>query len=77
LAQVDSYGGLTVDLYDDLLKTPQPSQRELLWATLRKCEADLELFALATKNRKAKKTYESCVRSLKSVVGQVEPYLKR
>ncbi|MDF2719750.1 MAG: rane protein, partial [Paenibacillus sp.] len=30
LAQVDSYGGLTVDLYDDLLKTPQPSQRELL-----------------------------------------------
>lgn len=77
LAQVDSYGGLTVDLYDDLLKTPQPSQRELLWATLRKCEADLELFSLATKNRKAKRTYESCVRSLKSIVGQVEPYLKR
>ncbi|MDF2713210.1 MAG: rane protein [Paenibacillus sp.] len=77
LAQVDAYGQLTVDLYDDQLKTPQPSQRELLWATLRKCEADLELFTLATKDRKVKKKYESCVRSLKSVVGQVEPYLKR
>lgn len=77
LAQVDSYGELTVDLYDDQVKTPMPSQRELLWATLRKCEADLELFALATENRKSKRVYASCVRLMKSVVGQVEPYLKR
>lgn len=77
LAQVDAYGQLTVDLYDDQLKTPQPNGRELLWATLRKCEADLELFALATKDRKAKRKYESCVRSMKIVVGQIEPYLKR
>lgn len=77
LAQVDGYGQLTVDLYDDKLKVPEPSAREVLWATLRKCEADLELFALATKDRKAKRTYEGCVGSLKSVVGQIEPYLKR
>lgn len=77
LAQVDGYGELSVDLYDDQIKTPQPSQRDLLWATLRKCEADLELFALATDDRKAKKAYERCVDSMKRVVMQIEPFLKR
>lgn len=77
LAQVSGYGELTVDLFDDKLKTPQPSERELLWATLRKCEADLELFALSTDDRKAKHLYEKSAGSLKGVISQVEPYLKR
>ncbi|MEF3306104.1 DUF421 domain-containing protein [Paenibacillus sp. GYB003] len=77
LAQVDAYGELTVDLYDDQVKTPEPSQREVLWATLRKCEADLELFSLATDDRKGKKLYGKCVESMKNVLREAEPFLKR
>ncbi|RKN79064.1 DUF421 domain-containing protein [Paenibacillus ginsengarvi] len=77
LAQVDGYGELTVDLYDDQIKTPMPSERAVLWATLRKCEADLELFSLATDDAKAKHSYERSVKTLKSIVKQVEPYLTR
>lgn len=77
LAQVDGYGQLTVDLYDDQLKVPQPSERDLLWATLKKCEADLELFALATDDWTAKQSYKKCVESMKQVLKATEPYLKR
>ncbi|MFB9752074.1 DUF421 domain-containing protein [Paenibacillus hodogayensis] len=77
LAQVDGYGQLTVDLYDDQIKVPEPSQREVLWATLRKCEADLELFALATDQNKPRKLYESCVKRMQGVIEEIEPYLKR
>lgn len=77
LAQVDTYGQLTVDLYDDKIKTPAPSQRDVLWATLKKCEADLELFALATGEWKAKRAYDQCAASMKSVIERCEPYLTR
>lgn len=77
LAQVDVYGQLSVDLYDDQLKVPKPCSRKLLWATLKKCEADLELFALASEDRQAKELYADGVMSMKRVVEQVEPYLKR
>lgn len=77
LAQVDGYGQLTVDLYDDQLKVPQPNARDVLWATLKKCEADLELFALATDDWKAKQSYNKCVKSMKQVLEATEPYLKR
>ncbi|MEF3311523.1 DUF421 domain-containing protein [Paenibacillus sp. GYB004] len=77
LAQVDTYGQITVDLYDDKIKTPKPSQRELLWATLKKCEADLELFALSTDEWKAKRSYDQCAASMKSVLERCEPFLTR
>jgi uncharacterized membrane protein YcaP (DUF421 family) len=76
IGQVDSYGQLHVDVYDDQLVLPKPSSRALLRATLRKCEADLELFALASDNPEAKQLYNQCVRSLKKTIHQLEPYLK-
>jgi uncharacterized membrane protein YcaP (DUF421 family) len=77
VGQVDTYGQLHVDLYDDQLVLPQPSNKELLRVTLRKCEADLELFALASDNPGVKRMYTQCFQTLKKTIQELEPYLKR
>ena len=77
LAQVDANKQLYVDLYDDNLKVPEPKQREQLWATLKKCAADLETFGLSTEDPEVKKMYEGCAMIMKNVLQQVEPFLKR
>ncbi|MDX5875379.1 DUF1657 domain-containing protein, partial [Bacillus cereus group sp. BfR-BA-01344] len=46
LGQVDSYGQLTIDIYNDKLQMPSPQNKPLLLASLKKCHADLELFSL-------------------------------
>ncbi|MDD4239011.1 MAG: DUF421 domain-containing protein [Desulfotomaculaceae bacterium] len=77
IAQVDSVGQLYLDLFDDTLQVPQPKTKELVHTTLKKCQADCELFALGTKKADAKKMYESSSRRLSEVVGDLEPLLKR
>jgi uncharacterized membrane protein YcaP (DUF421 family) len=77
LGQVDAYGQLYVDLFDDLLKVPQPQLKAALFATLKKCEADLELFGLATKNKSAKQMYEHCANKLERVIIELTPLLHR
>ena len=77
LGQVDSYGQLTADLFDDKLKVPQPQQKALLLATLKKCEADIEMFALASKNKESKAMYSQCSKQLQEVISQVYPILIR
>ncbi|MFM9281886.1 DUF421 domain-containing protein [Paenibacillus jiagnxiensis] len=77
LGQVDSYGQLYVDLFDDQLKVPQPQEKALLLATLKKCEADLEMFSLSTKDKDGKKLYEQCCKQLDSVIKDVKPLLSR
>jgi uncharacterized membrane protein YcaP (DUF421 family) len=76
LAQVDTHGELTVDLYDDKLKVPQPSERPALLATLKKCEADLELFSLTTSHPQAKKMYEACSVQLTKVIQDLHMILR-
>ncbi|MCQ6557414.1 DUF421 domain-containing protein [Paenibacillus mendelii] len=77
LAQVDSYGQLYVDLFDDKIKVPKPQEKASLYATLKKCEADIELFALTTKNVEAKRMYEECSKQLQHVLSNVKPLLHR
>ncbi len=77
LGQVDSYGQLTVDCYDDKLKLPQPQLKAQLLATLKKCEADIEMFGLGVKDKKAKKMYEDCSNKLQEVISDVRPILAR
>jgi uncharacterized membrane protein YcaP (DUF421 family) len=77
LGQVDSYGQLTVDLYDDMLKVPAPQGKRLLLATLKKCEADLALFALSTKDEAAKRMYENCEKEMNRVISHLTPLLER
>ena len=75
LGQVDSYGQLYVDLFDDKLQVPEPQKKATLYATLKKCEADLELFSLSTKEPYAKKMYEQCSKDLLQVIKEVRPIL--
>lgn len=59
LGQVSSNGDLTVDLYDDKLPNHSPHEDSVILATLKKCQADLVLFAVETKkNRAAETVYE-------------------
>ncbi|WP_042223976.1 DUF421 domain-containing protein [Oceanobacillus manasiensis] len=76
LAQADNNGQLTVDLYDDKIAVPEPTEKPLLLATLKKCQADLELFALATNNEETKQMYEKNSQKLKTAIDLVQFYLK-
>jgi len=76
LGQVDHHGQLTVDLYDDNIAVPSPTQKPLLKAQMKKCQADLELFALATENDQSKKMYDKNSEKLQQAIDLVRPYLK-
>lgn len=75
LGQVDSNGQLTVDLYDDQLQVPSPQEKPLLLATIKKCQADLELFALATGSKQAKTMYAKNAKKLNDMIQKLEPVL--
>lgn len=75
IGQVDGYGQLHVDLYDDQIKVPAPQARAALYAQLKKCEADLEMFALSTKSKTAKQMYEQHSKRLRSLLEELKPVL--
>lgn len=77
LGQVDAYGQLYVDLFDDQIKVPKPQKKAALYATLKKCEADLEMFGIATKNKKAKDMYDHCSQQLQKLISDLKPILHR
>lgn len=76
VGQVDSDGQLTVDLYDDKLTVPSPTQKPLLLATMKKCQADLELFALSTNNQGTKQLYQRNSEKMQQAIDLVSSYLK-
>lgn len=77
IGQVDACGDLYLDLFDDALQLPQPQVKELLYANIEKCQADLMSFALETNNLDAKKMYMQNAEKLKNVMEKLEPYLLR
>ncbi|RAK15339.1 uncharacterized membrane protein YcaP (DUF421 family) [Anoxybacillus vitaminiphilus] len=76
LAQVDSYGQVTVDLYNDKIQVPQPQQKSLLLAAIKKVQADFELFALQAENAEARQMYGKNAEKLAGILNKVEPLLK-
>lgn len=76
LGQADTDGQLTVDLYDDKIAVPEPTEKPLLLATLKKCQADLELFALATENQTAKQIYQTNSQKMQQAINLISPHLK-
>lgn len=76
LGQVDTYGQLTLDLYDDKLEMPAPQHKASLLATLKKCEADIEMFALSTDDAEAKAMYTEASSRLEQVISELKPLLK-
>lgn len=77
LAQVDSLGQLYLDLFDDAIQVPKPRARERVYVSLKKCQADCELYALGTRNPEAGKMYEESARLLEQAVQELEPLLTR
>ncbi|MGE5416241.1 MAG: DUF421 domain-containing protein [Acidobacteriota bacterium] len=77
IAQVDSTGQLYLDFFDDAIQVPQPKSKDLLYSTLKKCQADCELFALGTRNQEAKQMYSSCSDIVDDIILELEPLLKR
>lgn len=77
LGQVDKDGQLYLDLYDDKIMVAEPTATKLTFATLKKCQADLELFALETKSKKMKHQYAQEAQRLEKLVKKVEPLLMR
>lgn len=75
MGQVDSYGQLTIDVYDDKLKMPSPKPRQLLLAMMNKCQADLELFSLETNSNDAREMYIKNAKKLQNAIDRVKPYL--
>jgi uncharacterized membrane protein YcaP (DUF421 family) len=76
LGQIDMYGQLTVDLYDDQLEVPSPQEKPLLFATMKKCQADLELFALGTEVSEAKNMYSRNSKKLQDAIDKIAYLLK-
>lgn len=77
IGQVDTFGELYLDLFDDTIVLPQPKVRELLYANLEKCQADFMSFALETNNEEAQKMYLKNTKKLKEIKEKLEPYLLR
>ncbi|MCL6639181.1 MAG: DUF421 domain-containing protein [Firmicutes bacterium] len=77
IGQVDSAGQLYLDLFDDSIRVPKPKAKELAHATLKKCQADCELYALGAKEPAAKKMYGDSAGILAEVIQELEPLLKR
>jgi uncharacterized membrane protein YcaP (DUF421 family) len=75
IGQVDSYGELTVDIYDDKMQSPSPAQRPLLLATLKKTQADLEIFSLETQDDVSKSMYKKNAKLLQDTIDKLTPYL--
>ncbi|HWO95566.1 MAG TPA: DUF421 domain-containing protein [Bacillus sp. (in: firmicutes)] len=76
LGQVDSYGQLTVDLFDDKLQLPSPQEKPLILSTMKKCQADLELFALGTESKEAQDMYSKNSQKLQEAIDKVVSILK-
>lgn len=76
IAQVDSFGQIYLDTFNDALQLPQPKTKELAYATLKKCQADCEMYALGTKHKDAKRMYASCAKELDEVIDDLKPLLK-
>ncbi|MCT8138827.1 DUF421 domain-containing protein [Anaerobacillus sp. CMMVII] len=75
LAQVDSFGELTIDLFDDKIKVPEPKEKPLLLASIKKVQADLEIFSFQTDNKQAKDLFANCASEMDEVLKRVTKYL--
>ncbi|WP_283749338.1 DUF421 domain-containing protein [Bacillus cereus] len=76
LGQIDSYGQLTIDIYNDKLQMHSPQNKPLLLVSLKKCHADLELFSLETKSKKASEMYAKNAQQIETILNKTAYLLK-
>lgn len=77
LGQVNSAGELYLDLFDDLIQLPNPSVREMLFATLQQAQAELTKYSLATEDVESKKQFADDSAKLQQVLEKLRPHLLR
>ena len=77
IGQVDSSGDLYLDLFDDLIQVPKTQVKEMIYASIQKCQADFMSFSLETENEAAKAMYLKNAEKLKEIMEKLEPYLLR
>ncbi|SDX41365.1 DUF421 domain-containing protein [Paenibacillus sp. CF384] len=75
LAQIDDFGTLTIDLYDDKVKQPKSQHQATLLAALKKCEADMEMYGLLTTDETEKQKYAACSKQLQHLIDEVRPLI--
>ncbi|MCJ7841184.1 DUF421 domain-containing protein [Lederbergia sp. NSJ-179] len=75
VGQVDAYGQLTVDIYDDKIQIPKTKPRQALLTSLKKCQADLESFSLDTDSPEAKQMYKRNADILNAIIQKSEHLL--
>jgi uncharacterized membrane protein YcaP (DUF421 family) len=74
LAQIDSKGELYVDTYDDKRPVSSSNDQQLLLASLKKCEAELEWLALQFKGERGF-VFEKQARKMKGLLDRLHPFL--
>ncbi|WP_078381372.1 DUF421 domain-containing protein [Sutcliffiella halmapala] len=76
VAQVDSLGRVSIDLYDDQSKPPKMKEREFVLLTLEKCVADFSYLEATTSTEKQKDVYRNIGAELKNIKRTLHPLLK-
>ena len=77
LGQVDSSGDLYVDLFDDMIQVPKTQVKEMLYASIKKTQADFISFSLDCDDKDTKTMYSKNAEKLEEIIKKLEPYLLR
>ena len=77
IAQVNASGQLKIDLYNDQAQARSSKDKKLLLASMHKCFADLEWFALAEKEEEAKQLHRQNGERMKQAIEKVSALLQK
>ncbi len=77
IGQVDASSQVKVDVYDDKAPIQSSNEQQLLLASMHKCYADFEWFALAEKEEKAKLLHRRNGERMKQAITQVNSLLQK
>jgi uncharacterized membrane protein YcaP (DUF421 family) len=77
IGQVNSSGELYLDLFDDNIEIPQPQVKEILYAAMEKCHADLISYSLETEDLNAKNMYLKNANKMEKLMIDLQPFLLR
>ena len=77
LGQVDSSGDLYVDLFDDMIQVPKTQVKEMLYASIKKTQADFISFSLDCDDKDTKTMYSKNAEKLEEIIKKLKPYLLR
>ncbi|NMH71912.1 DUF421 domain-containing protein [Bacillus sp. RO2] len=76
LAQVNAWGEMSVDLYNDHIKAAQVKEKMLTIVTLEKCISDLSFLSVTASSAGNRAFYQSAMTSLEEVSRELRPLLK-